>query len=338
MKRKMTSQQQTGQQQTEQRHTGKHLFSFRLAAVILTMITCLTVAVSPLRAADQATSACDPQYMDALEARAWLEAQREISQNANLIFKPDSVLQYTCFDKMAGAIAGDGGQQLFSEKGIPGMKPSSVGSASSTDAQINNYVILSMNGYISGSFTHSYLNDRAENMEYTPHNTSGDPYFCEQMALVWNAARCMNFFDQPDSDGFFDFEYYAKHDPRTLPKDLPACTPPTKPKSYSQQIGEAFNQHSEFYTLKDENKGDGAKYEEDTVQSNVQQITPDGACGDVHPVPTGLNVTRSDIGKTYPEKVCPKPGCYYDPAGNTCKTSNSTAPSKPAAAPASGSK
>ena len=50
-----------------------------------------------LSAYAQPVSPCDPQYMDALEARAWLEAEREISQNKNLIYKPDSVLEYTCF-------------------------------------------------------------------------------------------------------------------------------------------------------------------------------------------------------------------------------------------------
>ena len=40
-------------------------------------------------------SPCDPDYYESLEARAWLEAQREITQNQNLIYKPDSALEYT---------------------------------------------------------------------------------------------------------------------------------------------------------------------------------------------------------------------------------------------------
>ena len=33
---------------------------------------------------------CDPQFFRQMESRAWLEAEREIMQNQNLIFKPDS--------------------------------------------------------------------------------------------------------------------------------------------------------------------------------------------------------------------------------------------------------
>src|SRR5690349_5990742 len=53
------------------------------------------------------TTPCDPEYMDALEARAYLEAQREVAQNQNFILKPDSVLEYTCFDMFLGHFAAD---------------------------------------------------------------------------------------------------------------------------------------------------------------------------------------------------------------------------------------
>ena len=46
-------------------------------------------------------SHCDPQIMDLLETRAWLTAQREIVSNQNLIYKPDSTLEYSCFDWLA---------------------------------------------------------------------------------------------------------------------------------------------------------------------------------------------------------------------------------------------
>ncbi len=61
-----------------------------------------------------AASPCDPNYYKSLEARAWLEAQREITQNQNLILKPDSVLEYTCFDKHLGVLAAQA-PSLFSE-------------------------------------------------------------------------------------------------------------------------------------------------------------------------------------------------------------------------------
>ena len=51
-----------------------------------------------------AESSCDPDYYDTLRHRAWQEAQREITMNYNFIPKPDSVLQYSCFDKQLGAL------------------------------------------------------------------------------------------------------------------------------------------------------------------------------------------------------------------------------------------
>lgn len=41
---------------------------------------------------------CDPEFWDVLKDRAWMEAQREVTQNQNLIPRPDSVLEMTCFD------------------------------------------------------------------------------------------------------------------------------------------------------------------------------------------------------------------------------------------------
>ena len=61
-----------------------------------------------------AATPCDPDYYESLEARAWLEAQREITQNQNLIFKPDSVLEYTCFDNHLRELA-DHADEMFSE-------------------------------------------------------------------------------------------------------------------------------------------------------------------------------------------------------------------------------
>ena len=41
---------------------------------------------------------CDPDVMEVLKNQAWEAAQREITQNANLYARPDSVLSLSCFD------------------------------------------------------------------------------------------------------------------------------------------------------------------------------------------------------------------------------------------------
>ncbi len=65
---------------------------------------------------------CDPEFWHVLNNRAWQEAQREITQNANLIPRPDSVLSLSCFDQWLdhlGSYAGYRG--LSSQEGqFPG--------------------------------------------------------------------------------------------------------------------------------------------------------------------------------------------------------------------------
>ena len=57
---------------------------------------------------------CDPDFMEVLENRAWESAQREITQNANLIARPDSVLSVMCFDSWLDDLAD------YSESNFPG--------------------------------------------------------------------------------------------------------------------------------------------------------------------------------------------------------------------------
>ena len=69
--------------------------------------------INTARAQAIASDSCDPNYYDSLASRAWLEAQREITQNQNLIFKPDSVLEYSCFAQNIRQIVNNK-DQLFS--------------------------------------------------------------------------------------------------------------------------------------------------------------------------------------------------------------------------------
>ncbi len=57
---------------------------------------------------------CDEDFLDVMEARAWEEAQREITQNANIIRRPDSVLSMTCFGDWLDHLAD------YSDSNFPG--------------------------------------------------------------------------------------------------------------------------------------------------------------------------------------------------------------------------
>ncbi|MBI1301873.1 MAG: hypothetical protein GC137_09490 [Alphaproteobacteria bacterium] len=59
--------------------------------------TLIAPALSGLGA--EVRNTCDPEFMHALNSKAWMEGQREISQNQNLIARPDSVLTLSCFNK-----------------------------------------------------------------------------------------------------------------------------------------------------------------------------------------------------------------------------------------------
>ncbi|MCB1592935.1 MAG: hypothetical protein KDI90_10850 [Alphaproteobacteria bacterium] len=77
---------------------------------------------------------CDEDFWDVLRARAWEEANREITQNQNLIAKPDSVLQYICFDRYMNHLA------RYAENGGP-EDPDNRGNTF-TDIPYDLYVLL----------------------------------------------------------------------------------------------------------------------------------------------------------------------------------------------------
>lgn len=259
-----------------------------------------------------AQTSCDPQYMDALESRAYLEAQREISMNQNLIVKPDSVLEYTCFHRIMGTLArspGDRGN--FSESNRWGEIPDH--GATSLDQAFDEVVTSALTNYISTNYGHTFLGGRSTE-NYTPSNVTGSAgnYACDRMLAVWNAARCMNFMNQTQ-DGFHDFEYLRSNDPRQLPSACPTNGITTT------WIDRAFNNQSSRYVLSPENPMDGTAYTEDPLVTYLSRINPYGvapAAACAAAIPTGVVVYRQGSApEYYYEKVCPNPGCYYVPSG-----------------------
>lgn len=273
----------------------------------------LVMSISGTVMAAAAVTSCDPQYMDALESRAYLEAQREIAMNQNLIFKPDSVLEYTCFDKIMGTVArASGDRGNFSESNRWGEIPNH--DTASLDRAFDTVVTSALTSYISTNFGHTYLGGRtAINSNIQSVTGNAGVYNCSEMLKVWNAARCMNFMDKPGQDGFHDFEYLKSNDPRQLPSACP------NNGITAQWIDRAFNNKSARYVLTPENPLDATPYTDDPMTTYLSKINPLGvapaaACAD--PVPTGVIVFRQGFApEYYYEKVCPNPGCYYVPSG-----------------------
>ena len=296
--------------------------NFLVKTGVLAVSVCL---ISFHAHAQFATDACDPDYYESLKSRAWLEAQREITQNQNLIFKADSVLEYTCFDQYLGELAAEE-TNLFSGNPAYGTPPGDM------TASLTALVGAAMDGYDTSNFNHNLLGGRltawpsgapsafggATNPNLPASVTAGS-YACDLMEAVWMVAKCMDFNIDPATDGFFTFaEYAAAPDRRRLPT---ACTQPTTP--YTTETNTA---------VVDAN----TPWDEDIILTYFNLLYPTTGCGPVagagapsSQVATGLFVTRDTVPPggvpgvlNYHEKVCVVPGCFFKPDANSTVTAN----------------
>jgi hypothetical protein len=321
----------------------KTLFFAFLATFIL---VCATAAP-----ANAQSSSCDPEYMDALKARAWMEAQREIAQNKNIISKPDSVLELSCFHHYLETLA-NRATFLFSETIRWGeiLQPPFL----SMDVALTHLVGRPLYNYLDSNFGHGYQNDRGldrikvnPNLPYPrvplgigregPLTSEGHTFTnegvilgnfladitpCNHMLISWNLAKSMDFIDDEQFDGFHSLGWYAGlegvlNDPRQMLVSGGVWEkPPGIPVRFATNMNIAFNGDPVPYNVPD---GDpNANYNEDSVVTFLNLLAPAPACGS--PIPTGLRIDRSDfsVGSfsgAYQEHVCPNPGCYYVPTG-----------------------
>ncbi len=247
-----------------------------------------------------ADSPCDPTYFDSLEARAWLEAQREITQNQNLIFKADSVLEYTCFDKFANVLATQA-LSLFSET----TKWGTILKDDSMDNALQALVGAAVTDYLDSNFNHNFLGEKwtyitpepTGDTDYASQAITGGSYSCDVMARVWAQAKCMDFIEYPAEDGFFTFTQYGEdEDKRYLPS---RCN---KEVRWNSMLPTALT---------------APPWKDDKVKTYLDKLDPSN-CGKAayQPIETGVTVKRSQGTVTdYKEKVCIQPGCYYEPSG-----------------------
>lgn len=259
------------------------------------LITSLAVFVSLSASAQFADSPCDPKYYESLEARAWLEAQREITQNQNLIVKPDSVLEYTCFDKHLGVLARDA-ETMFSETTRWG----TILPATSMDTALTSLVAGAARQYQQANFNHSSLGGRGSASSTLSASASPGAYSCEFMNQVWEEAKCMGFIDSEGNDGFFTFEEMATGlDKRFLPTRCSGSQ-----SLFTTNINTAYKQ---------------PKWLPDNVDTMLNDIFPENGCGpDSSKVRTGLTVRRgSGELRIYEEHICVAPGCHYVPSSAT---------------------
>lgn len=265
----------------------------------------ISFCVSSQGHAQFADSACDPDYYESLESRAWLEAQREITQNQNLIFKPDSVLEYTCFDLQLGVLA-EQAEVMFSETDRWGddVLGSSSPLAEHMDEALEGLVLAATSAHLTANFSHPLLGGRSSQTYDPATSLTGVSYACNVMQDIWLEAKCMDFIENTTNDGFYTFaDYRDSDDKRFLPS---VCSGST--------LWEA-----EIDTANAE--GTSPPWETDDVETYLDRLFPTNGCG-TNPysrVKTGLVVTKGKATTTeYEEHACIVPGCYWDPDNSEC--------------------
>jgi hypothetical protein len=276
----------------------KHL----AAALVLSL--CLSVFSSAVYAQNQV---CDPEYMDTLKQRAWMQAQREIELNANLITKPDSVLNLTCFDQFLNHAA----------QSVALFNKSKTLKNALTSAVSTSLVVGDKYGYVGNGFQFSLLGG---SFSGKGNNLSSEvkpgPYgACKKMESVWMAVQCTNM----DPNALFpDLEAFATgKDKRRNPKQCAAQPPDTKTgwgKALARMRTEAVAEGNEV-EINDSSYSDwpssGIDGYFDTVELFHNKWAPQNEVGDcADGIPTGVQVIPSS-GPPYNEKICPNPGCYY---------------------------
>lgn len=279
---------------------------------------------------------CDPDYWDTMSARAWMEAEREIMQNQNLIFKPDSVLQYTCFDNMVSHAAKYLGD-IFVHTDYFGKVIIARGSAQAQEIALQNVVTTTLKSFIDLNFQNKFLANRSDKLRNKPAQverrsgaglveaTSMSPYQgCNIMAEVWKASKCINFIDNDEfknTDGFYPFRtlkpgpgsdltiigYDSHGDIRHWPQ---LCADPVKGQEWVDKDDVATNK-DEQYPFRDPLKKDF---------EDVRKMVEPGACSlNSSGIETGVTIIISGggSGSGKPDKVCTNPGCTY--VGSSCQ-------------------
>jgi len=203
------------------------------------------------------TSACDGNFMNQIYSHAIMGASREVIMSEQIIHKPDSVLEYTCFDQWVSVTAHHAGP-IFSESTFwedhevctstgdstasAGRPPSCASSGDNTvspyditidvvfpdthlDDALRTLLYDNIQTYVDNNFEHTFMGEATtiDNDIDTSGSTGSalgsGSYNCSHMSTVWNIAKCVDF---GEDDRFRTFEDLVNTDPRSIPVE---CSP-----------------------------------------------------------------------------------------------------------------
>lgn len=280
--------------------------------------------------------ACDGDVMNTIFARSWLNAQQDILINQLMIKKPDSVLEYSCFDENMGVVA-DTIAPLFSEtqkfKSVTvdigsarGSRMIQTGFAQDTGAMrksLNKAIMPALNTFIDTNFWHDFLGGVAGFDRDIPDEAGDGSYTCDVMATVWKVAKCENFmagyYEQRGNGLFYEFEDLIGFDPRKYP-DPQQCN---NSLITQEMIDLSNNAVKAFSRLPPPVPPSYAK------SKTYHELLDPANCEGTYPVPTGLTARQKNVIKsgdlpirteqyTYPEYTCVNAACHYDREQKKC--------------------
>ncbi len=258
------------------------------------------------------SAGCDADFMNQVYARAWLESDREMKAASVAIRKPDSVLEYSCFDQIVSMVAHKIGP-IFSESTDFQNRPfahSTMGMGAYTtymgndslDKALEGTVLASIKNYQTNNFAHKSLGGTGSADGAFTGKIGGDKYNCDMMNRVHFLAQCANF---GTDNQFLTFENMTTLDPRVFPAE---CG-----KTVSQATVDLATNNGFLFANFD-------------IFTDYKTLLDPGVCGT--PIPTGVSVTAYEVGRdfetgppvtgqTYADQICSNPGCYFD--GSACK-------------------
>lgn len=169
-------------------------------------------------------SGCSTAVWTAMVNRSVIETRREDVVNKRFIIKPDSVLDYTCFEHIVSTVGEEAGPIFSETEKWANLDVDLIGKTvtvkrrlgtKSLDNALMSVVEAALTNYKNGQFNNDFLADS------TPVSGSAGSTYCDVMANVWKAAKCRNFGD------FYTFQdlgagqnITSSPDPREFPNNM----------------------------------------------------------------------------------------------------------------------
>ncbi|MCB1530489.1 MAG: hypothetical protein H6853_05955 [Rhodospirillales bacterium] len=288
-------------------NTAEKLFRLLFCTAVL---LCSALVATKAYAEDDDLTGCASDTWIAMYNQATLQARRETVMNQTFITKPDSVLQYSCFEKAlqytekyAGPVFSEtdhwrglpviiDGKSVFNPKKKTVYTKTALGSTS-LDMAITSAVRSAMKPYLNANFNHTMLGGTTE--------IPGKVDDCKLMNTVWKAAQCNNF---EDSKVFYKFEELIGYDPRQYPPDIPCNYTGIEQEHIDIAQNKGFA-HAKF----------------SKVKTHLKYLLNEGGGNCPRTIATGVFVYRvraaGQIGRIhdYKDAVCSNVGCVYKSKG-----------------------